>query len=160
MKTLIYSNMSVLDAVIILAGVIKQIADDAGANSTLSASLAARVDIIPRILKKIPETSEIDPDLLNRMYGFLKESHDVILEYRGKGLMSRMITANSMRAKFSAVEANIGRCIDDLSFNVGVTSAALLESIRDDIRRDLRPESTGNLVLVLVLVFCIFHVPI
>jgi len=133
--------MSVLDAVIILANVIKQIVVDASFNSTMSASLTARVDIIPRILKKIPETSEVDVDLLNRMYGFLKEAHDEIVLYKNKGKMSRMLMASVTRARFAAVEENLGRCIDDLTFNLGVTSNVLLESIRNDMRKEGRDET-------------------
>ena len=46
--------MSILEAVIVIAGVIKQIADDSSANASMVKSLATRVEIIPRILKKIP----------------------------------------------------------------------------------------------------------
>lgn len=133
--------MSVLEAIIVLAGVIKQIADDHSANATIVSSLAARVEIIPRILKKIPENTELDSELLDRMYGYLKESHELIMTYKSKGTMSRLFTASSMKSKFTTVETNLGRCIDDLSFNVGVTSASVLESIRSDLRRE--NESTG-----------------
>lgn len=126
-----------------MAGVIKQIADDASANSTLSASLTARVEIIPRILMKFPNHADLDEQLLNRMYGFLKEAHDLLLAYKSKGVMSRMFSASSMRSKFAAVEVNIGRCVDDLSFNVGITSAAVLESIRADIRNERKDDLEG-----------------
>ena len=136
--------MSIVEAVIILAGVIKQIADDASANSTMATSLATRVEIIPRILKKIPNSADLDEQLLLRMYGFLKESHDLIVAYKSKGTMSRLFSASSMRAKFAAVEVNIGRCVDDLSFNVGITSAAVLESIRADIRSEQKDSSAAG----------------
>lgn len=144
--------MSVVEAVIILAGVIKQIADDASANSTLASSLSARVEIIPRILLKIPNNTDLDEQLLLRMYGFLKEAHDLIVSYKSKGTMSRMFSASSMRAKFAAVEVNIGRCVDDLSFNVGITSAAVLESIRADIRGEQKEAAAAGTCVYLRII--------
>jgi hypothetical protein len=138
--------MSVLEAVVVLAGVIKQIADDSSANATIVTSLAARVEIIPRILRKIPETTELDVELLNRMYGYLKQAHDAIMNYKSKGTMSRLFMATSMKARFLAIEADLGRCIDDLSFNVGITSASVLESIRSDMRKENNAEISGAYV--------------
>lgn len=71
----------------------------------------------------------------------------MILAYKTKGTMSRLLYATSMREKFSLVENSIGRCVDDLSFNVGITSAAVLESIRADIRGEQK-EGTGKLCFV------------
>jgi hypothetical protein len=128
--------MSVLEAVLLLATVIKQVVDDSQVNFTVCSSLAARVEIVPRVLKKYPDPSELDDDLLQRMYGCLKESHDIIMEYKNKGSVSRLLMASSMKAKFLLVEEKLGRCIDDLSFNVGVTSAAKINAIHDDIKRE------------------------
>ena len=136
--------MSILDAVIILASVVKQIADDASANSTLCSSLAARVEMVPRVLKKFPDASELDEDLLQRMYGFLKVAHDLITSYKSKGTISRMLMASSMRGDFEKVETNIGRCIDDLSFNVGVASAAKIDAIRADFQKEF-PSAEGEI---------------
>ena len=138
--------MSILEAVIILAGAIKQVADDSSANATMVTSLTARVEIIPRILKKIPETNDLDPELLNRMHENLKEAHRLIVKYKSRNAMARVLTATATKGKFSAVETNLGRCIDDLSFNVGITSAAVLENIRSDMRKEA--EATPGMLRV------------
>jgi DNA repair ATPase RecN len=126
--------MSILEAVILLARVVKQVADDSSSNATTVHSLAARVESMVRVLQKIPENTELDPGLLNRMHDNLKEAHRLIVKYDKKGTVLRLISASSMKSKLGAVEASIGRCIDDLSFNVGMTSAAVLEGIRADLR--------------------------
>ena len=128
--------MSILEAVIVIAGVIKQIADDSSANASMVKSLATRVEIIPRILKKIPENNELDDELLKRMHMHLKEAHRLLLKYQSRNSVTRMIKASSARLKFANVETELGRCIDDLSFNVGITSAAMIDSIRSDLRRE------------------------
>ena len=128
--------MSILEAVIVIAGVIKQIADDSSANASMVKSLATRVEIIPRILKKIPENNELDDELLNRMHTHLKEAHRLLLKFQSRNSVTRMIKASSARLKFANVETELGRCIDDLSFNVGITSAAMIDSIRSDLRRE------------------------
>lgn len=136
--------MSILEAVIILAGVIKQVADDSTDNAAMVKSLVARVETVPRILKKIPETNELDPDLLNRMHEILKDAHKAVTKYYTKGMVRRLFTASSMKTKFSTIEASLSRCIDDLSFNVGITSASVLEGIRSDLS-NRRPETTGSI---------------
>jgi hypothetical protein len=126
--------MSILEAIILLARVVKQVADDSSSNVTTVQSLAARVESMVRVLQKIPDNTELDPGLLNRMHEHLKEAHRLIVKYDKKSSVLRIMSASSMKFKLAAVEAHIGKCIDDLSFNIGITSAAVLEGIRADLR--------------------------
>ena len=103
--------MSLADAVISLAGLVKQLSDDATDNVGLCKSLGGRIEMIPRLLEKFPHMQNIDEQLLTKVFQTLKDSRDVITEYGKKGKMGRFFQSSSIKKKFNDLDALIGQCV-------------------------------------------------
>jgi serine/threonine protein kinase len=127
--------MELASAVISLALVVKQQADDATENIALCHSLSSRAEMIPRLLEKFPDKANLDVALLSRIFEQLKSCHDLINLYRKKGALMRFIKAGTMKNDFQDLESNLGKSIDDLTLAVGVSSAIVLDSIRNDFQQ-------------------------
>jgi hypothetical protein len=127
--------MELANAVISLALVVKQQADDATENVALCQSLSSRAEMIPRLLDKFPDKSNLDEVLLSRIFEQLKSCHDLINQYRTKGAFMRFLKAGTMKNEFQDLENSLGKSIDDLTLAVGVSSAMVLDSIRNNFQQ-------------------------
>lgn len=136
--------MSILEAVVTLATLVKQAADDANANSEHCIALSERINRIPRILSKFPNTSDLDEELLSKIFVLLKESHEAIREHNAQGRLRRMVNASATRQRFEQLATDLGVCLDDLNLCVGITSAAKLSQLQmGQITADIStPEAT------------------
>jgi serine/threonine protein kinase len=126
--------MELASTVISLALAVKELSDTATENIALCQSLGRRAELIPRMLAKFPDMSEIDDKLLINLFEVLKQSHELISEYRSKGAFLRFLRSASLKDRFNEIEEAIAKCIDELTLCVGISSAAKIESIRIDFK--------------------------
>ena len=126
--------MELATTVISLAVAVKELSDMATENVTLCQSLGRRAELIPRMLEKFPDMTEIDDKILINLFDILKKSHDLISQYRKVGAIMRFLRAGSLKDRFNELEDAIAKSIDELSLCIGISSAAKIESIRLDFK--------------------------
>ena len=113
-------------ALVSLATLVKQIADDASANASIAVDLRERVELVIRVLQKYPDPSELDEILLSKLFKLLMEAHDSLISYNSLPSMTRMLKAISIRQEFEGLDSAIGKCLDDIVLCISVVSASKL----------------------------------
>lgn len=122
--------MSAIDAVISLAKIVKELADDAADNVALNNSLASRAAMIPRVLESFPgSTTELDAKLIDRTFDILSYAKNRIDKYKAMNSVMRVLKASSIKAKFTKVENDLSRVVDDLTFATSLLSANKLSNL-------------------------------
>jgi hypothetical protein len=109
--------MSLADAVISLALLVKGLSDDAQDNVGMCKSLGNRAALIPRLLEQFPHIAELDDKFLITLFEALKDSRDLIAEYGKKGKMGRFFQASGMKKKFHDLDVLIGQCVGKCTVN-------------------------------------------
>lgn len=125
--------MSLIDAVLSLAILVKKTADDAVANVELCRSLGLRVDLVPRLMEKISNPAELDEALIFRLFEILRSAQELVLEYNNRNKFFRILTASLIKEKFFNIEQSLGKCLDDLALCIGIASAAKLDFISNTL---------------------------
>ena len=107
------ASMSLADAIVNLAVLVKKLSDDATENVGLCQLLGNRVELIPRLLEQFPHIKELDDKFLATLFQALKDSRDLISEYGKKGRMSRFFQSASIKKKFNDLDGLIGQCVGE-----------------------------------------------
>lgn len=105
--------MSLIDAVVSLAVLVKGLSDDATDNIGMCKSLGDRVDLILRLVEQLPHPEKLDDKLVATLFETLKGCRSLLADYGKKGKMTRFFQSSGLKKKFTDLDTLLGQCVGE-----------------------------------------------